>query len=125
MSTSESTTKPFFHHLVYKGQKGSELILGIDGREHDRAIVRQVQCFVLVHPPVRAIAEDAAIDRDAGNVVGAHGFDKCLVKWLVFPVVCLININAHHLRFALNLQVRRKDRIFGLETWAGFAKVVS
>src|SRR6266568_4931080 len=93
------------HHLVNEGKERAQLLRGVDGRKHHGAVVGGEQRLVFMDATVGAVAEDAAVDRHSGNIVGAHGFDERLVERLVLPAVFFAEEDAHHLRFSFQLQM--------------------
>ena len=103
MSTSDKTTSPSSTICSTSREERLQLCLCIDDGEHDGAVVREMQRLILVHSTVRSVAEYAAIYRDTRDVVGSHGLDECLVKWLVSPAICFADVDSHQLRLTLDL----------------------
>ena len=67
--------------------------------------MRMEQRLVFVETAVGSVSENAAINRDSSNVVGAHGLDQCLIEGFGLPAVFLADKNAHHLRLALDFEM--------------------
>ena len=59
-----------------------------------------------------AVASYAAIDRDAGDVVGAHRFHQRLMQRLILPLIFFADINPHQFGVALDLQVQTELGLF-------------
>src|ERR1700677_5127830 len=88
--------EPFGHHLIHDRQETLQLFLGIDYREHDRAVMREVERFVLVNSALGSVAKDAPIHRNSGQIVSSHGANKSLKERLIFPLIALADVDPHH-----------------------------
>ena len=77
--------------------------------------MRETQCIVLMHPSIRPVAENAAIDRHPCNVIGPQALDQRFVQWFSVPFIVFANQYPHHLGLALGLDRWRFRRMTVLE----------
>ena len=66
-------------HLVENGNDGPQLLLGIDSGQQDGRIVREIEGRILVNAAIGSVSEDATVDGDPGDIVGAHGLHQRVV----------------------------------------------
>src|SRR5580704_17575117 len=93
-------------HLFDNGQEALQLFFCVDDGKHNGAVVRDVKGLIPMDSAVGPIAENAAVDRNAGKVVGTHGANQYLMERLVLPMVTLPDVDPHHFCFTLDLDVR-------------------